>query len=67
MKQVKASKAKYTGVEVVRMDKATTDALNTIVELADRNKSDAMRWSIRQMAAALSADKKLSAMKSKGT
>lgn len=61
-----ASKAKYTGVEIVRMDVITANALQAIAKITDRNKSDAMRWSIRQMAATLTAEKN-SAMKSKET
>ena len=67
MKQGKVSKAKYTGIEIVRMDVDTTNALNQLAKLTERSKSDAMRWSIRQMVTTITAEKKLSAMKSKAT
>jgi hypothetical protein len=48
------------------MDTETEAALRDVVKLSERNKSDAIRWCIRQMKSNLVAGK-LSAMKSIGT
>ncbi len=65
MKAEKTSKATYTGVLILRTDTATNDALNELARLSERNKSDAVRYAIRQTVNQLSAKQK-TAMKSAG-
>jgi hypothetical protein len=60
------SNKKYGGAFYVRMDTETEAALRDVVKLSERNKSDAIRWCIRQMKSNLAAGTK-SAMKSTGT
>jgi len=54
----KVSKARYTGVEIIRTDTETEAALRAVMKLTERNKSDAIRWCIRQMKSNLSAGTK---------
>jgi hypothetical protein len=66
MKQTKqVSSKKYGGAFYVRMDTETETALRDVTKITERNKSDAIRWCIRQMKSNLAAGN--SAMKSAGT
>lgn len=49
-------KSEYKGALYVRMDAETKRALREVVKLSERNQSDALRWSIRQMARQLKAE-----------
>ncbi len=67
MKQTKqVSNKKYDGAFYLRMDNETEAALRDVVKLSERNKSDAIRWCIRQMKSNLAAGTK-PVMKSAGT
>ncbi len=46
----KKGKKNYSGALYVRMDAETVSALREVSKLTERNQSDALRWSIRQMA-----------------
>lgn len=56
MKQETSKKPVYTGAVFVRMDIETVRALREVVKLTERNQSDALRWSVRQMAMTLKSD-----------
>jgi predicted transcriptional regulator len=49
-------KSEYKGALYVRMDAETERALREVVKLSERNQSDALRWSIRQMARQLKGE-----------
>lgn len=57
MKQNKQGKEpQYTGAVFVRMDAETARALREVTKLTERNQSDALRWSVRQMEKTLKSD-----------
>ena len=56
MKQETSKKPVYTSAVFVRMDIETVRALREVVKLTERNQSDALRWSVRQMEKTLKSD-----------
>lgn len=57
MKNTKTGK-RYGGALFVRMDTDTEAALSEVAKLTERNKSDAIRWCVRQMKQSLTTGKK---------
>ena len=56
MKQETSKKPVYTSAVLVRMDIETVRALREVEKLTERNQSDALRWSVRQMEKTLKSE-----------
>jgi hypothetical protein len=56
MKRETSKKPQYIGAVFVRMDAETARALREVTKLTERNQSDALRWSVRQMEKTLKSD-----------